>query len=151
LLKRLGVQEYHETLLEVRRRGSPEVLTSLPRAASELAPEVCQTPPNLPKLDLQPTLSTIVDIPQDASACPECAHERLGCVTCTQATRNSSVDTSRIPRRAKSDSEFRHPQPLPPLAPLAPLPLANDEYWKVPWRPVLAKKSGKLQKKIARY
>jgi hypothetical protein len=139
LLKRLGVQEYHETLHEVRCGDSPELSTSLPAAASELAHEGHQNTLESSKPDLQPVLSPIVNNPQDGNGCPECVHERLGCVTCNQVTRNSSVDSSRIPRRAKSDSEF-HP-PLPP----------NDEYWKLPWRQVQAKKSGKLQKRVPRY
>jgi hypothetical protein len=139
LQKRLGVQEYHDTLHKVRRGGSLELPILLRHTASELAPEVREEPPDPSKLDLQPVLSATIDNPEDGNACLQCAHERLGCVTCTQATRNSSVDTS-IPRKAKSDGEFRPPPPA-----------ANDEYLKLPWRQVQAKKSGKLQKRAARY
>jgi hypothetical protein len=97
LLKRLRVQEYHDTLHEVRRGGSPELPFVLRHTASELAPEVREEPPNpsklAPELDLQPVLSATVDNPQDGNGCLQCVHERLGCVTCTQATRNSSVGT----------------------------------------------------------
>jgi hypothetical protein len=139
VLKRLGVQEYHEILHEVRPGGSLEIGSLFPQAGGGFAPKPHQNTTMSSNRDGQPIMSPVADSPQDENGCRECVHERLGCVTCTQATRNSSVDT-RIPRKAKSDSEFRPPPPA-----------TNEEFLKLPWRQVQAKKSAKLQKRVARY
>ena len=133
LLKRLRIQEYNETLYEVKRHGSPELSTSLPYAASELAHEERPRALESSKCNLQLVPSPTVNNRQDENDCPECVHERLGCVAYAQATHNSSVD-SRTSRGAKLDSECPSPSPA-----------ANDEYSKLPWRQVQAKKSEKLQ------
>ena len=138
LLKRLGIQEYHDTLQEVRHSDSQHSPVSPPRAAFELADRARQSLTVSCKTDVEPNLPAPVDDPQEGNSCPECVHERLGCVTCTRTSRNSSVDSS-ITRRAKSVGEFR---PLPPI---------NDESVKLPWRQLQAKKSGKLQKKLVKY
>ena len=137
LLKRLGIQEYHDTLQEVRRSDSQHSPVSPPRAAFEFADEARQSLTVSCKLDVEPNLPAPVDDPQERNSCAECVHDRLGCVTCTRTSRKSSVDSD-IPRRSKSDGEFR---PLPPI---------NDESLKLAWRQVQAKKSGKLQKRLAR-
>lgn len=138
LLTRIGVQEYHETLQEVSLGGLSEPPTLIPRTASEFAPETCPKASMSAKRDLHPTLLPILDNAAHSDGCPECASGRLGCVTCTQATHSSSVDT-RVPRRTKSDSEF------------CPAPIADEEHLKIPRPPVKAKKNVKLQKRVARY
>lgn len=137
-LKRLGIQEYHDTLQEVRRSDSEHSPVSPPRLAFELADEARQNLLMSCKPHVEPKLPAPVNDPQEGHSCPECVHDRLGCVICTRTSRKSSVD-SYIPRMAKSNGDFR------------PLPLIKDESLKLPWRQLQAQKSGKLQKRLARY
>ena len=127
LLKRLGIQEYHDTLQEVERGGSQLSHTPTSRATLELAHDDRQDLLVSFKPDIQPSLSTMVDIPLEENSSSACVHDRVGCVTCSLATRNSSVD-SHIPKRTNSD----------------------DEPLKLPIRQLQAKSSGKLQKRLAR-